>query len=484
MNPPTMQKDRPDWLLTLALIFAAAASFYFSTGLETWWPLAWVAPVPVLFLALRTSTTRAGLAAVAAYFLGGFNMFGYLTLFVPAPLVLTFMLFPAVVFAGAVLAARYASFRLTTVAAAVVFPCFWTAYEFLLSRISPHGTWGSLAYTQTDFLPLLQIVSLTGIWGIAFILTLIPSSLAFALARRRLSVLILPVAAFVLAVGYGALRLHRRAETLTVRVGLAATDSAPGDAFVAKDTSEALSVARDYAGRIRRLAAEGAQVVVLPEKFVGATAGDLGEISKVFSDAARDSHVSVIAGINVFEPAPPRNLAMVFSPSGELEVQYDKRHMLPGPETGYVVGSRLGLFNAAGVPWGVEICKDLDFQPWSRAYARSGVRVLAVPAWDFVRDGRLHSRMAVMRAVENGLPLVRAARQGLLTVSDGYGRIVAEIPSSSRPEAMLVQDVSLGPGETFYTRHGDWFGWVCVITALTLLAASFRSPAGNGHVRR
>ncbi|MGE5327426.1 MAG: apolipoprotein N-acyltransferase [Deltaproteobacteria bacterium] len=465
----------------IALVLVSAACFYFSTGLETVWPLAWIAPIPLLYLAFKMPRAKrgaltAGIGAWAAYFLGGLNMFAYYHDFLPLPMLFGVLAILALVFAAVVLVARFAYLRLAPAAAVFAFPALWTAWEFLLSRVSVHGTWGSLAYTQTDFLPLLQIVSVTGLFGVTFVLTLVPSAVAVALARRKWTALALPTLLVALVMGFGAWRLRGTANAqlakTAVRVGLAATDNLPGDAFVTKDSSKALDIVRGYADRVRSLAAQGATVIVLPEKFVGATPADFDEIKRILSDAARDCHVTVIAGVNQVEPRPPRNLALVFAPSGELEVEYDKRHMLPGPESGYVIGEKPGLFLAEGTPCGVEICKDMDFPRWARVYGARGVQLLAVPAWDFVTDGRLHSRMAVVRGVENGFAIARAARNGLLTASDAYGRILGDIRSNTQPEAMLVRDLPPGPGATFYTRHGDWFGWLCVAGAAGLWVAA------------
>jgi apolipoprotein N-acyltransferase len=76
--------------------------------------------------------------------------------------------------------------------------------------------------------------------------------------------------------------------------------------------------------------------------------------------------------------------------------------------------------------------------------------------------------MAVVRGVEDGFTIARAAQQGNLTFSDAYGRILAETSSSRIPEAFLIGNLPPGPGATLYTRFGNWFGWLCVI-ALTLL---------------
>jgi len=68
----------------------------------------------------------------------------------------------------------------------------------------------------------------------------------------------------------------------------------------------------------------------------------------------------------------------------------------------------------------------MDFPKLSREYASDGADLMLVHAWDFNVDRWLHSRMAVLRAVENGSALARSARNGLLTLSDNRGRILAE----------------------------------------------------------
>jgi len=54
--------------------------------------------------------------------------------------------------------------------ATLVFPVAWTATEFLDSRWNPYGTWGATGYTQHGVLPLMQLASVTGVWGIGFLI--------------------------------------------------------------------------------------------------------------------------------------------------------------------------------------------------------------------------------------------------------------------------------------------------------------------------
>jgi apolipoprotein N-acyltransferase len=112
----------------------------------------------------------------------------------------------------------------------------------------------------------------------------------------------------------------------------------------------------------------------------------------------------------------------------------------------------------------------MDFPKLSREYAAGGVDMLLVPAWDFNLDRWLHSRMAMLRAVENGFALARSARNGLLTLSDNRGRILEETATAPGRFVSVTGQVNVAREETFYTRTGDWFAWLCV-SAFIVLAA-------------
>jgi apolipoprotein N-acyltransferase len=465
-------------MLTAILTLISAAAFYLSTGLGELWPLAWLAPVPVLWLAHARTPRAAAIPAAVAWFAGSLNLFSYLSRVMPAPIVLVILMAPAIVFGLAVWFSGAAVRRLGPIVGALAFPAAWTSYEFLLSLVSPHGTALSLGYSQVQWLTLMQILSLTGLWGVVFLVTYVPSAIAAAISHRAPRALVPASTLLVVAVSFGAVRLSHTESTPGVRVGLAVTDTDINRVNDTTDQAITLSIVRAYGIRIDRLAREGARLVVLPEKMTGATPASAPPAIALLADAARRNGVTVVAGLNLVAIDPPRNVALVLGPDGRQIVEYDKHHMLPGPETGYLVGMTPSVFTMEDQPSGVTICKDMDFQGWSREYGRRDVHLLAVPAWDFVVDGRLHFRMALARSIENGFAMVRAAEQGLLTVSDGYGRVIAS--QTSGPEALLVAEVRPGPGATFYTRTGDWFGWFSVgLSAALALLLRRTAPSGS-----
>jgi apolipoprotein N-acyltransferase len=164
------------------------------------------------------------------------------------------------------------------------------------------------------------------------------------------------------------------------------------------------------------------------------------------------------------------NLAWLYSPEGALSANYQKHHMAP-PEREYAVGSGYDVREISGSAYGLAICKDMHFASLGRAYGERRAAAMLVPAWDFYYDRWLAARMTLTRGVENGYSVIRTSRDGLLTVSDAYGRVVAERDSAGLPGAtMLVRATVSEPVSTLYTRIGDLFGWPTVVAAALLMA--------------
>lgn len=156
----------------------------------------------------------------------------------------------------------------------------------------------------------------------------------------------------------------------------------------------------------------------------------------------------------------------MLQPGTRSPATYNKHHLLIGLED-FVPGNRYTMLE--GTPrTGLAICKDMDFHDIGWAYAARDAQLLLVPASDFIVDGWLHSRMAIMRGVEDGFVIARAARNGRLTLSDDRGRVVAEA-SSERHDAELIGNLPLRQTHTLYARWGDWFARLDLAGLLLLL---------------
>jgi len=448
----------------------SAALCWFGTGLHPLWFLTWLAPLPVLWYARTASWRAAALVAFAAWFAGGFNMWGYVhgLIGLPVPVILTFLAIPAVVFALAVLAWRREMRAGRAWRAALLPALISVTFEYLTTITSPHATFGSLAYTQMDWLPVVQIASLTGIYGISFLLLLAPA----ALATRRWPVVAAIAVLLAVVVGFGAWRLRPGTEG-HVRVALIVSD-APQDRW-AKNEQEALAILGRYAAEVETVG--HANIVVLPEDLGPVPNSALGQARAILGDAARRAGVELVAGLRIGQTPPMLNEALVFRPDGTLEAAYEKHHLIPGIEDGIVVGSQVVTLPGRQGLQGVQICKDLDFPALSREYGRRGVGLLLVPAWDFDADGWLHDRMAMLRGVENGFSIARAARHGLLTLSTSRGLVTLERTTSRAGFIVAEGATRADHDDTLYTRAGDWFAWASIAALAALLATGWRRRA-------
>ncbi len=456
-------------------IAVAAALVWFGKGLNPYWPLLWFAPIPVLLFASRTAWPSAAVTAFLAWFVGSFSLWRYFRLLgMPPALVAFSFAFEAVVFTLAVLLFRALVRRGALWSALFGFPAAWVTYEWFRNFALPHGTAGSLAYTQLNFLPFLQLASVTGPWGMSFLLLLFPAAVVIGLHLRlnapkqafRTAGIGLVLVATVLI--FGTVRLATPLNSSTVTVGLIASDG-PGNVDVVEKGAKTDELFRAYASQAERLAARGAQVIVIPEKLGVMVDPDTKSIDEIFENLADITGETIVAGMVHVSLPVKYNEARVYAPEAPV-LSYDKHHMLPPFESNLKPGTTLTLMQKHSATWGVEICKDMDFTPLSREYGRKGAGLMLVPGWDFNMDRWWHGHIAVMRGVEDGFSVVRAAKNGYLTVSNDRGRILAETRSDSAAFATLLTAVPVAHDRTVYLFLGDWFAWVSV--ALLIFAMS------------
>lgn len=451
----------------------SAVLFEVSTGVREIWPLAWIAFSPLLWLAYsdRPLWRVVGAILLAVLIVALLALLSPIAELLPAGtlaiLLATYVVTMAVSWSAAILFARLVFRRLHPLLALLAFPAAWTGLDYVLSLISSDGAGWSLAHTQVAAPVLVQSASLFGLWSISFLLALTANAVGLALRDKKHAVLIGGVAAGTLAanVMFGVIRLQEPAEE-RVRVGIAARDM-PSIGRRSRESEVATSEA--YATVARDLSSRGARIIVFPE-LIGVLAPEWrGEVLAPLARTARETGSQITTGFFDRGDAELRNVAVTVTAAGETSI-YAKRRPLPGLDPS-VPGTEPGLL---GNGLAVAICKDMDFPAMIRADARKGVRLMLVPAEDFNYDGWTHGRIAIMRSIENGFSMARAARNGLLTINDAYGRIIARADSGRDDIVSLIADVTLGRGNTLYTRIGDVFAWVCLAVTALLLALLFR----------
>ncbi len=450
---------------------STGALYAASRDIAPFGPLVLIAPIPILLYALSAARTwRAFATAFVARGLGASAFIYAYADALPASILALATVAASLEFATVVVLTRLATERLPAWAATLSFPLLATATEFLLQIPSPHGTFGALGHALIDVLPLVQVASIGGVAAVSFVAALIPMTitlLLYAPSRWR-PVLAVGASPILIVTLYGLWRLSIPYED-RARIALASIDALTFRAV--EDPSQGSNVAAAYAELIQAFQEQQLEAVVLPERVFVDSPGSAASANALLQDAADRIDARIVAGFDeVLDDGQHANTARVFSPQAPRHT-YVKRRLIPGLESGLAPGHESLLIDDRGVA----ICKDLDFAPMIREYGERGARLMFVPAWDFTLDGRMHARMAVMRGIENGFAIARAAAMGRLTASDAFGRIVSEAITSSRGPTMLVADVGLVSKKTIYSRIGDVFAWLVVAGASALLIAMMRA---------
>lgn len=469
----------PLWAaLLLAALSGSLLSLSYALQPLAW--AAWLAPTPLLAAAVAGPQGRAwGLGALAGL-LCGVSTFGYYTS-VPGPVATVIIgLLHVLLWGGAARFAAGVARRWPAVLAVFALPTFLAGIEALILAASPHGSAGSLGYSQMALLPVIQVAALGGLPAVVFLVLAPGSWLGLAIARRLgaplpargLTAAGLLVAAVTAAgLGFGAWRLAQQEEGPRIPVALLATDR------FAREPEDWAQVWAAY-GLAAEAAAPAGGVLVLPEKIALLSVTEADRAAAQLADLAARRRAVVLAGVEVRRADGVfRNRAILAAPDGRVHL-YDKQHPVPGLEARIRPGREDLIVHTPVGQLGVAICKDMHFPDLGRRYGDKGAGLMLVPAWDFVQDAWLSDRLTALRGVEGGYSIARATREGISSLSDNRGRILAE--AASGPGMTVVRgDLPVLRTPTLYSWIGDLFGWACLAGCVALVA--LRAPSRSGR---
>ncbi|WP_432975286.1 apolipoprotein N-acyltransferase [Dactylosporangium sp. CA-233914] len=469
-------------LLAAAAALGSGVCAYLGTGLHPIAPLTWFALLPVLLLAPRVRWGWAAGAAAVAWIAGQSGLWSYFAgpLRMPLPVLIGVLALYPQLAAGSTVLFRALVRRNRPISAMLAVPVVWVAGEYLISVSQPHGAWLSLGYTQADVRPVLQVAAVTGVWGVTFLITWFPAAIAALAAPgasgRRLRVIGTAAVILTVSSGYWGVRLLAPQTGPTIRVAVL---GGPIDAELGPDTADGQAQLTTYQQQIGRYADAGASVVVLPEKVFDTDERTWPMLADPLAKLAAERHVTIVVGATVRQGGTATNVAVAFPATGGAAVTYTKHHLIPGLESDLTEGDGPPVVLPGGL--GLIVCKDLDFPGLVRQDRNADASILLAPAWDMGSDGWLHGRMAIVRGIESGTSVARAGRNGLLTISDPTGDVVAEADAVHDPDTAIVADVPTGTGRTLYALIGDWFAWLC--TAATVLLALLAARKGRSAPR-
>jgi len=452
----------------------------------------WLAPVFFLHFA-RTRNSLSGLPVIliALIISSGAAYPGVVP--VQGAMYFGFVVVYSLVFTLPYLADRLIAPRLPGAASTLVFPLAWVGVEFIGSRLSPSATWGLSGYTQCENLPLLQIASATGTFGITFLIGWCASVVNLGwdhhFAWEKMwgaSLMYAGIFSFVMLAG----SLRLAAADSPTRGVRAAVVSYPRDMFKPGEATrirfgqvnaaereplrEKMSRLQDwFLENTHREASAGAKLVLWPELNLLVFREDEPAFFERAKRLAREDSTYLLMGmasVTLGAERPLENKAVLIDDSGRIVCSYVKGHpMAGGEETLGIPGN--GSPSIVETKFGraaIAICFDMDFPGFIREAGKSRADLLLIPANDWEEIKHIHSWMAAFRGVENGATTIRATSTGLSTVVDPYGRTLAVTDHFSPGARVMVAVVPLASTATIYSRFGDLFAWLCLAGLVTI----------------
>ncbi len=441
-----------------------------------------------LYWLVETMTSFGDLALPVAVFAAGV-LVAYLALFPAAFAFITSRLFRAFGTRGLLLA-----------------PAVWVTTELGRQYVWDGFPWILLGYSQVTVLPVVQVASIVGVYGLSAILAATATAAALLVVDRgRMGWVSAGVVGGLLAVvviwgqarlGQSTLLTHGQ----SVRVGVLQGNIAQDQKW---DPALRGAITDRYLDMTRRALGEGATFILWPESSYPVLFEDDILGAAAVRRLAIESGATLLIGSDQVEPIQPAsdakgptsrfyNAAFLVKPDGTTGAVYRKMHLVPFGE--YVPLKRMLFFvgpiieAVSGFSPGTDpvllpvgdhlvstaICYEVIFPDLIRGFVRDGSELLTTitnDAW-YGRSSASyqHWDQASMRAIEQGRYLARAANTGISGFVDPYGRVLAKTPMFE-PD-VVVRDVRFLTDRTIYSRIGDLVAWISLaLTVVALFAA-------------
>ena len=406
---------------------------------------------------------------------------------------------------------------LSGVLSTLVFPLATTGWWYLFALISPWGTTLNPAHTQYGDLPLLQLTSLTGVWGVVFLMAWLASVVNigwernFAWSRvRGLSLGYVSLVGLVLLFG-GARLAFFPPQTPTVRVAgvsqsralmnslqdrMAGLDESKFNAEIASGTTTMedrgifrqawAPIVDDLLASTEREARAGAKIVAWPECAVVGFQQDEPALVGRVGAVARATGAYVDMGLCqvLASPSPPYvalDENVLVDPTGTVVMRFAKTHPVPGVETTTLPGN--GQFTIVSTPYGRitgVVCYDADFPDLMRRAAQAGADIVLAASNDWREIDPYHTQLETFRGIEGGYSLVRQTSNGLAMTVDFEGNVLAASDYFSTDQQTMVASVPIKGVWTLYGSIGDVFAWSGLMGLAALIAIA-RIRHGNAE---
>jgi apolipoprotein N-acyltransferase len=387
-----------------------------------------------------------------------------------------------------------------------------------------------LGHTQYLNLPIIQIVSFTGVYGVSFIIVLANGAIVDMIncwvgkkgQRRPMTSHLraynpfyagLVVLAIILGLWVGGSRSLSRENTGRPFSVAVVQGNIPQE--IKWDRQYREQIISKYENLTEEAAKANPKLIAWPEASTPGFVLKDPSLLRHMVRMIRHFNTHLLVGSAEYpkftttstKPGRSGNTALFFSPQGRVLGQYLKIRLVPFgeylpyegiiPWPDFIVpekrtnfhnsGTELTLFRVNGTQFGTLICWEVLFPDLTRSFIAKGAEFIvniSNEAW-FGKSAVPHQvlAMCVFRAIENRVNLIRATNTGVSCFIDPYGRITNRITNKGEDifvAGILTQEIRLSSPGTFYTRHGDILASGCIAFCLGLVIwVSFKRRLRN-----
>ncbi len=512
------------FIITGVLFFLSFPSF--DLGLFKFFPFfAWIFLIPLLFYVKGRPLRSVFLAAFVTSFAGNFlayNWIGHFGAKIPggSAVILSFLIpalsvfFSVKIFLAELLSKKFSGLRF------LIYPSVWIIVDWIQSLGFLAFPWSYMGYSQYPFTSFIQLASVTGILGITFFIILANTSLAEAVEVLRVHgirslsgsmkgrVLVSVVILFVITISAGELRLKKCKNTgdslkvAIVQSCISPWENWPRNRFrylkeLIRYTEESLAEKPDFV-----VWSESATLELISFRYLRGTSDRFDkELTEFIKNRVRvpllTGEIGLVEMDTFMGPRYfPQNSAVLINGDGTLNNAYAKMHLVPFGEwfpyaqwapwiqrlvlsfggSAFVPGEKPVLFEVGGRKFGTLICYEGIFFRHCRQYRDMGADFLVNitnDGWTDAYNGHYqHFSASIFRAIENGIPVVRAGNTGVSAIIDSCGRISETMPILKK--GFITGNVIFSKnGHTFYSLYGDIVLFVSIVFIILLLALVF-----------
>lgn len=371
----------------------------------------------------------------------------------------------------------------------LILPLAGVTIEYLFSLINPFGTWGSIAYSQYGNAPLNQLSSITGIFGISFVVFWTYSFINYIIENnynikiiKNTCCIYLTITLFIYFWGGMRISFSKINSTPTVKIS---SISVPHyhlwtdihNAVKNKDT-DAITLRNKFKDVHNKLfeltkheAQNGSKIILWHESNGLVLDSDYDELIQEGQNLARENNIYLLitpTPINLAENSD-KNQAILIDDKGNICYEYSKHHIVPGD----IDIPGMGSIEYADTPYGrigSAVCFDGDFPSYIRQAGEKEIDILLLPSSDWPAIDPIHSQMASFRGIENGCSIVRQVQKGFSLSSDYLGQTISSMDYFNTENRTMISYVPIKGSDTIYSHIGDTFSWICIFSFFTIIS--------------